>query len=257
MYKRLPFYLILSLAVCCIVSVPALPQVKGAVVLSRDYDAAKNTVTLHILNTSGKDITAFSIKIKETYGANVNEHEYSTDTVGLMLNIQDLAGTPRGEQLRQQFGNGTFQSGTNRDEVMPVQPGLTNYEAALDTVIYADKTAETTNWEALDRALNARKAFASTMRMTNEIIKKALANAQDTAPQETAAKEIEQLRRTWEAHHHQENLNAGALQAVLNDLKNSPPQDTAVFLSDYVTKKDRRAAVLLEHAAPKVEGGGQ
>jgi hypothetical protein len=260
MNKRLPYLLVLCLAVLCIVSasVPvALPQTggtPGTILQAWDIDAAKNIVTLHLVNTTGKDITAYNIKIKETYGTSVNEHEYSTDTVELMLNIQDLAGTPRGEQLRQMYGNGTFQAGRTRDEVLHVQPGLTNFEATLDTAIYADKTAETTNQEALDRALTARKGFAYTIQMTNEIIKKALANAQDSTPQETAAKEIEQLRRTWEAHRHQDNLNAGALQAVLNDLKNAPSQNTAAFLNDYVAKKDQRASVLLEHAAPKVGG---
>src|SRR2546422_9276249 len=97
------------------------PSLQGAslraVVQSSAYNATNNTVTLRLVNTSGKDITAFSIKIKETYGAHVNEHEYSTDTLELMLNIQDLAGTEDGERLRQQFGNGTFQSGTSRDEI--------------------------------------------------------------------------------------------------------------------------------------------
>jgi hypothetical protein len=102
-----------------------------------------------------------------------------------------------------------------------------------------------------------RKSVASTMQTTNEIIRKALANAQDPAPHETAAKQIEALRRTWEAQHHTGNLNAGALQAAITELKNAPAisanQNTNVasYLNDYVAKKDRRASALLEHAGPK------
>src|SRR5207244_7655701 len=114
MYKRLPYYLILSLAVLCIV--PVSHAGPGAVVQSWSHDATNNTVTLHIANTGGKDITAWNIKIKETYGNNVNEHEYSTDTLQMMLNVQESAGTADGERLRQQFGNGTFAAGTSRDE---------------------------------------------------------------------------------------------------------------------------------------------
>ena len=67
MCKRLRYYLILSLAVLCIVSVPALGQVKGAVVQQWNYDPTHNPplVTAKIVNNSHKDITAFNISIKE------------------------------------------------------------------------------------------------------------------------------------------------------------------------------------------------
>lgn len=250
----------LTLLFCIALAVPlwASPPI-GAVVQTWHYDGTNNTVTLHIINTSGKDITAYSIKIREIYGSHVNEHEYSTDTLALILNIQDLAGTVDGERLHQQFGNGTFQAGTSRDEIMHVQPGLTDYEAVLDTVIYADNTAETNNQEALDRAISMRKAYASTIQITNEIIKRALSNAQDAAPHETAAKEIEQLQRQWEMHH-VSNLNAGALHAALTEVKNASTIATqqnitvAAYLSDYVAKKAHLASALLEHAAPKMGG---
>src|SRR5712664_2545484 len=257
MMKRLP-YLMLFLAMLA-VPLRASPPI-GAVVQTWHYDPAANTVALRILNTSGKDITAWNIKIKETYAGVVGEHEYYTDLLQLMLNVQEHAGTADGESLRQQFGNGTFQAGTSRDETLHVQPGLTDYQATLDTVIYADKTAETTNQPALNRAVTAWKSIASTMQSANEIIKRALANTGDASPHETAAKEIEQLRRQWEAQHHSTPLDAGTIQAVLTDLKNVPTISTqqnvnaAAYLSNYVAKKDQRAAVLLEHATPKVAG---
>jgi len=256
MRKRLSYY-ILFLVVLCMAAVPALPQVKGAAV-SHEYDPVKNTVTLHVTNTRGRDITAYNIKIKETYGQKVREHDYSTDTLGIVLNIQEWVGTDRGEQLRAQFGNGTLQAGASRDEVQHVQPGLTNYEATVDTVIYSDKTAETTNQDALDRALSFRKSEVSTLQTTNDIIKKAMANTQDPAPNETAAKEIEQVQQTWETQHHAGNLNAGALHAVILELRNAPAisahenKTLRPYLNEYLTKKNERVSALLEHAAPKV-----
>jgi len=262
MHKRLPYHLILFLAVLCIVPVPALPQVKGLTV-SHTYDQANNKITLHVVNTSGKDVTAYNIKIKETYPTGINEHEYLTDTLGIMLNIQEYAGTSKGDEFRKQFGNGTLQAGASRDELQFVRPGLTNYETTVDTVIYADKTAETTNKEALDRALGRRKSEASTLQATNDIIKKALQNTQDPTPNETAAKEIEQVQRSWEAkyRHNPPDLNVGTLNGVMLELRNAS-NETGLFtsmhayLNDYVTKKTQRAGVLLEHAAPKL-GGAQ
>lgn len=245
--RRLPVLTFL-LAVPWIVSAQHL----GAVVVSHDYDSANNTVTLHLVNQSHKDITAYNIKIKETYAGGINEHEYLHDTLQLMLNIEEwtAAKDPSGEQLRQQFGNGTFAAGTNQDEVIHVQPGLLNFEAVIDTVTYADKTAETTNKDALNRVLGNWKAAAQTIETSNEIIKHALANSQDPTPNETAAKEIEQVRHNWETEHHRANLNPGALQSVITDLRNAPKN--SAYLNDYVTRKTHRAAVLREHAAPTV-----
>ena len=59
MYKRLP-YLALVLSLALATSLRAGPL--GAVVLSWDIDSTKNTVTLHMGNKSGKDITAYNIK---------------------------------------------------------------------------------------------------------------------------------------------------------------------------------------------------
>ncbi len=252
--------LILITAFAAVPQAQSSPPQIGAVVQTWHYDPTSNTVTLRILNTSGKDITAWDIKIKETYANGVNEHNYSTDLLQLMLNVQDAGAD--GEWLRQQFGNGTFQAGTSRDEILHVQPALKNYEATMDAVIYADKTAETTDQSALDRAVTARKVAASTMQQANEIIKRALANSQDASPHEAAAKQIGELRGKWEAQHHATPLDAGVLHAVLTDLKNVPiistQQNTnaAAYLSDYVARKGHRAAVLLEHATPKV-GGAQ
>lgn len=226
----------------------------GTILHSWSVDMAKKTVTLHLINSTGKDITAYSINIKETYGQHVNEHEFSTDSVGLMLNIQDLAGTADGDNLRKLYGNGTFQSGTNHDEVIHVQPGMTTFDATLEVVIYADKTVETTNPEALNRALSSRKAYADTLQAANQVIQKALANPNDPNPHQTAAQQIEQLQSGWANKNHSANFNAGAFQEVLTDLQYAPTASKAAgksvreYLNDYIAKKNQRATALLDHA---------
>lgn len=201
MHKRLPY-----LALVLLASALPLRASPSDILHNWTIDQAKHIVTLHLTNTTGKDITAYNIKIRETYGPHVNEHEISRDTVALMFNIQDKAGTPEGEKLQKHFGNGTFPSGSNHDEVINLQTGLTltNFSAVVDTVIYADKTAETSNPDGLKPLLDARASFAATIQAGNDIIQKALANASDPNPHETALKQIETLRG-----------NAGALHEVI------------------------------------------
>ena len=139
MLKRLP-YLFLFLVVPWVASA----QVKGAVV-EQDSDSLKNVVALHIRNVSQKQITAYNIKIKETYATGANEHEYMTDTVGVMMNVRDMAGTEEGRilqrQVQQQPNAGPLEPGATTDVPMYVAPGLTKFEATVDTVIYADRRA--------------------------------------------------------------------------------------------------------------------
>ena len=248
MYKRLPYLAlaVLSLAIAAfagfVVPLRASPPI-GDVLLSWSINATANTVTLHLANTTSKDITAYNMKIRESYGSRVIEHETSTDTVALMFNIQERAGTQEGEGWQKRFGNGTFPSGTNRDEVIHVQPGLTDFSAAVDAVIYADKTAESTNADGLKRLLDARKAFGATIQAGNDIIQKALANPNDPNPEQTALKQMQLLQG-----------NAGALHEVMEDLKSAgmaaPTHGQTIreYLNDYVSKRSERAARLLEHA---------
>lgn len=256
MYKRLPFLIILT---AFAFSLRASPPI-GAVVQSWDIDAKNNTVTLHMVNTSGKDITAYSIKIRETYGQHINEHEFSMDSVALMFNIQERVGTPEGDEWQKRFGNGSFPSGSIRDEVIHVQTGLTDFSAVVDTVIYVDKTAETSSPDPLKRLLDARKAFAASIQAGNDIIQKAPANPNDPNPDQTALRQIEAVQKDWEANHHQANLNAAALHEVMEDLKHAgvaaPKHGQSIrdYLNNYVAKRNERAARLLEHANAKTGG---
>src|SRR5258707_15224367 len=109
MHKRLP-YLLLSLAVLCIVSVPAaLPQVKGAVVQTWTYDPTHNPplVTVKIVNNSHKDITAFNISIKKTYAnGHVDKHEVLEEFLGDILAFKEVQGTPNEAHFRSYYGDG-------------------------------------------------------------------------------------------------------------------------------------------------------
>lgn len=261
MLKRLPILALAMLSLAFATSLRAGPL--GSMLQSWDIDSTKNAVTLHLFNSSGKDISAYNITIKETYGQQVNEHQYYEDMVGVMLRIQDPTEIHRDELAEMYNGNGTWEAGTSHDQVLIVQPGLTDFEATLDAVVYADKTAETTNRDALERAMTTRKAIAQTLQAASEAIKQALSNPTDESPHETAIKEIEGLRKHWEDSHHEGNFNAGAFDGAILDLENAPLAAAALhrtlpdYLSYLASQNSGRALSLLEHAAPKVVEGAK
>jgi hypothetical protein len=83
---------ILFSALYAIASLPP-SQPLGAVVQTWHYDPVANLVTLQIVNTSHKDITAFNIAIKETYAdGRVEQHEMLEDFVGKILAAKELQG---------------------------------------------------------------------------------------------------------------------------------------------------------------------
>ena len=261
MYKRLP-YLALVLSLALATSLRAGPL--RAVVLSWDIDSTKNTVVLHMVNNCGKDVTFYNLSIKETYGQKINEHQFSQEMPDVSFLMEDPTYPPH-EDLRNYYhgGNGTWQAGTTRDTRIAVGPGLTQFEAVLDTVTYADDTAETTNPDALQRESDARKSAAQTLQATNEAIRKALANTADKSPHETAAKEIEGLQKTWEAGGHRGNLTPGASGRVISDLREAPAnaaylkQSLPDYLNNMLVRNEKLASLSLAQSAPKIVGGAK
>ena len=247
MFKWLPI-LIFTFLVPGIVSAQA-------VIVSHDYDPAKNKVTLHMLNQSGKDITAYDIAVTETYpGSKVpHTHWVGSEMVGVMLSIVDPTDIHHQDAIENEHGgNGTWQTGTTRDEFVGVGPGLLTIEPVFDAVIYADRTADSTNPDALKRLLDARRNYAASLETGSQAIRKALANPNDPSPQETARKEIEPVGKTL--------AGSGGGGAVALDLENVPKlaeqtgKSIREALNDLATHYNHRAALMREHANVTVEG---
>src|SRR5258706_2977711 len=97
-------------------SLRASPPI-GAVVQTWHYDPLTNIVTLKIVNTSHKDITAFNIAIRETYAnGRVDKHELLEELVGKILAFKELQGTSHEASFRKQYGDGAFHPGEVHDE---------------------------------------------------------------------------------------------------------------------------------------------
>ena len=186
------------LSVPSIVSVPAaLPQVKGAVVQTWHYDPQQKAVVLRLVNVSNKDVTAYSISITLTYA------DGSTDYTDGRPNspgghMEDLLGGLLHPQVN---GNGAFAAGTIRDVILPQAKAISNVDAFVDMVVYADSTAESTNDLMLKEIFALRTGSLLAMQDTNEIIKRVLADPAVTNPIVEVAKELSaELARFKDAH---------------------------------------------------------
>lgn len=256
MTKRLA-YLIITLLFAF--SLRASPPI-GAVVQTWHYDPLTNIVTLKIVNTSHKDITAFNIAIKETYAnGRVNEHQMLEELVGKILVAKELQGTAEGESFRKQYGDGAFHPGEARDEKLPVQPGLIDYQAAVDVVTYIDGTADApVNNDGLGRIIEERKAAVDSRKMAAETIRAALADPNDTNPSMTAARMLQDKATVWRKSHTKMDLDPVVLESIANELKTVAARnvDKRDALKQLADREDAKVSMLSVHATV-VKNAGQ
>jgi hypothetical protein len=251
---------VLALALGASTSLHASPPI-GAVVQTWHYDPLTNIVTLKIVNISHKDITAFNIAIKETYAnGRVQEHEMLEELVGKILVAKELQGTAEGESFRKQYGDGAFHPGEARDEKLPVQPGLTDYQAVIDVVTYIDGTADApVNNDGLGRIVEERKASVDSIKMAAEIIRTALADPNDTDPSMTAARKLQDKATVWRNSHTKMDLDPVVLESIANELKtvSSRNVNKRDALKQIVDREETEISALSIHAAVVKTGSPQ
>jgi hypothetical protein len=244
-------------------SLRASPPI-GAVVQTWHYDPLTNSVTLKILNTSHKDITAFNIAIKETYAnGRVDRHEMLEDLVGKIIAAKEIeAGDhSRGAELfRKLYGDGTLHPGEVHDEIVGVQPGFQTIEAVVDVVAYVDGTADAANNDALGRIVEERQATVASQKIITEAIQTALADPNDTDPAMTAARKIQDQASIWKAQQHTKlDLDVVRLGSVADELKtvSSRNVNKRDALKQIVNTEEARMSVMSVHAALAKNGGPQ
>jgi len=234
---------------------------ESVVVESWNYDPQTNMVTLHIVNTSHKDVTGYNISIKETYAdGHIDNHELMSDFVGKLKFLQEIKGTADEARIRKELGDGLFHPGETRNELVGVQPGLKDFQAVVDVVAYADQTSEATNSDGLQRLVDHRHAEVASTQMADEIIKAALADPNDADPAATAAAKIQDRITTWKAQRHTTlDLETGTLRGVVNELKEISlhSNNKRDALSQYVAKSEQGITTLSPHADLKKTAGPQ
>lgn len=144
----------------------------GAVVQTWRYDGKSQppSVIVRVLNTSGKDITAFNLSVTERYADGTI---YTSERTEEFLPL--VVGSAR-----------AFAPGTSHDVVFPVQKEPVDVALALDVVLYLDATAESTNNRAFNEMVAFRKGTTVAMQQAEEVLK-------TSASKEVAAKELKRL----------------------------------------------------------------
>ncbi len=175
----------------------------GVVIESWHYDPLQKTVTMHLVNRSHKDVTAFNISIAEKYAdgstdyvdgtpSDIHDHQMMEDMLGAMINIQ-MGVVSHGSGTRQD-GNGTFAAGTSRDYVDHVSKDVSDIDAVVDVVAYTDGTAQVQNNDRGFRNLLAeRKGPLLAMQAVVEVSKRVLADPMVVSPLDGVMRQLTPL----------------------------------------------------------------
>jgi hypothetical protein len=229
----------------------------GAAVQAWRYDPQSNAVTVRIANISDKNITAFNVSITETFAdQSVTHHETLVDMLGAVILVREVKGTPDEDRILRKYGDGTLAAHQSRDQVFNYSSGevVTEFQAAIDVVAYADGTARSTNAPALARLEEHRNAELHTQQKANQILKEVLADSTIHNPADAATARLEKFVAAWNAQtHFNVDIEPEVIKAVVNDLKRAPNTAAAQqlgeeeFLQRYAAEKDQRIGILSKH----------
>jgi len=161
----------------------------GVVIESWHFDPQHKTLTLHLVNQSHKEVTAYNISIAEKYEDGSTNPWYAE---GIPHNLQDSQMMEDVLNLTNQPNRQAFAAGTTHDYVMYGQEKeIADIEAVVDVVAYADGTADVLDNDRAFRNLVAeRKGRLLAMEKVTDIIKRALADPMVSDPVSAALNEL-------------------------------------------------------------------
>lgn len=200
-------------SVCLCILVALAPSLRGsssvgAAVQSSEYDTTTGITTVHIVNTSHKEISALDLSLQVTF-----PDRSVSRRGGSSFGIDFLEGIIQGK--------GGFEPGAVFSQEIRGLPGPA--QAAIDLVVYSDGTADVLNQGAFNEFAADRKARVRALQRVNDLLNSALA---DSAIQHPSATVVGQIRSLVAAIKQQEHSDAGAggygseLQTTMQNLTN-------------------------------------
>lgn len=241
MQKRLPYLALAVLSLACTFTLRAGPP--GAVVQGWHYDPAKNALTVHVVNTSDKDITVYnlSVTVKFTDGTQSSSELYN-DYLPLMASIKVSPG------LAAKYGNGTFTPGSSKDEIIlnPVPKPISNVIAEVDVAAYSDGLVDSFNKQALAHVLARRKGELLALQKANQIIKQ-------SADQKTAAADLKRLADVAHAGNGSPDQPEANMEMTLRSMA-ANLGTSSQSLADLAAENDAKIAFLTPHTQLKEAG---
>ena len=274
----------------------------GVVIESWRYDPAEKIVILHLVNNSGKDVTGFNISIAERYADgttdyvegrpnDIHGHQMMQDLLLPMINFQTglarrggmvtvragVVTAPKNgleqqimhQQLLQNLsGNGTFAAGTSRDFIDHVSKDVSDIEAVVDVVIYADHTARVLdNERGFKHMLADRKGQLLAMEKVTEVVKGVLADPTVTTPFDAAIQKLTPLVEAAEQKHGPpEDVESNAAMHFQMDVRALQPMQRSEvsvwsrmnmterdWLEQYVENQQKRIELMKPHCELEVQ----
>jgi hypothetical protein len=230
--------------------------------------AVGKTITLHLVNRSNKDATAWNISIAEKYADGstdyvdgrpnrLGDHQVMEDMLGALIQRQLMGAVQKALTIPER--NRTFAAGTSRDYMIPEAKDIADIEAVVDVVAYADGTADVQNDRAFKNLVAARKGPVLAMQKVVEVIKGVLADPMVSSP---IAEVLRALRPLADADlgknrppEDPEFFEAMHLQNKLKDLQTEPTfwsrltkMNEREWLTRYVEQQEKQIALLSPHA---------
>jgi hypothetical protein len=147
----------------------------GVVIESWHFDPQDKTLTLHLVNHSHKEVTAYNIFIAERYADGSTNPWYAE---GIPHNLQDSQMMEDMLNLMNRPNRKAFAAGTTHDYLMyGPEKDIVDIEAVVDMVVYADGTADVLDNDRAFRNLVAeRKGRLLAMEKVTDVLKRALAD---------------------------------------------------------------------------------
>ena len=259
------FVLDLLVAVCSIGWAQS-PPIVGAAIQTWHLDSIDSTtnskmniVTVRIVNTGKKDITAFNLSVTATYPTGPSKYQYSRDLVNTTVVLERYKGTAFGQNFMRENGDGRIPVGGFRDEQIGVLDGLTDFNAVLDVVAYADKTAEATSDEAFQRLVDQRKAAAAAIQKADEILRDVASDPTVTTPHAVAADKVQKFMDAWRAKPHSGNpdISLAQLTVIVHELQRTPAGTPKESLNTLIDEKEKERAIWVDQAQLVRIGGQQ
>lgn len=197
-------------------------------------------MTFNLLNTSHKDISAYSMMVRVTYpDGTVGTWEYGGDFLPAMIAT----------------GTGAFVPGATFTVDVPLgQQQIQTASAMVDVVVYADHTADVLNEQVFASITSARKGRMLGLQKANELLQGALADPNDPHPSITVAAKLKALVKQYETNptkgHEDDGL--GLLDAATN-ISNAPKSPTGRsekeddYLRALIKRHQDHIALMLPH----------
>lgn len=203
---------------CLAVGVKAAPG--GLAVQSWRWEPTRNAAVVRMLNTSDKDISAYSVSVLATFrDGTTNASQRSVEFLPAMA----------AAQIQKSPTNGTFEARGHEDLVIGSEKEIADVSVSVSAVIYSDMTANVKDVRAFEALIGARKDYAAATSQARDVMKKA-GNSQEA---------IRELRRIAQA-------KGGGDQALI--LNGIAAGLTDAGLSEEITRSEFRANFYGNHA---------